>query len=37
MLKSETSIESYYFSGGHTFTNDAASRAYDWLDRWLKS
>lgn len=37
LLKSETSIESYFFSGGHSFTKEAASRAYDWLDRWLKS
>jgi dienelactone hydrolase len=30
-------IDAYFFSGGHSFPEHAAIRAYGWLDRWLKS
>jgi hypothetical protein len=30
-------LESFYFSGGHSFPPEASSRAYAWLDRWLKA
>jgi dienelactone hydrolase len=30
-------VGSYYFSGGHNFPPAASSRAYEWLDRWLKA
>jgi dienelactone hydrolase len=30
-------IDAYFFSGGHSFPEHAATRAYSWLDRWLKS
>jgi len=31
------SLEAYFFSAGHSFPGDASRRAYEWLDRWLKS
>jgi len=37
LLNARDRLESYYFSGGHSFPTEASSRAYDWLDRWLKS
>jgi hypothetical protein len=36
LLKSAENIESHFFSGGHTFPESVSSRAYQWLDRWLK-
>jgi dienelactone hydrolase len=30
-------IEAYFFSGGHSFPEHAATRAYGWLDRWLEN
>ena len=30
-------IDGYFFSGGHSFPDHAATRAYNWLDRWLKN
>jgi hypothetical protein len=30
-------IGSYFFSGGHNFPLEASSKAYAWLDRWLKA
>ena len=29
-------LESYFFSGGHSFPNEVSSKAYQWLERWLK-
>ncbi len=29
-------LDAYFFDGGHSFPPHAASRAYDWLDRWLR-
>jgi len=36
LLDARDCLASYYFDGGHSFSAEAASRAYDWLDRWLK-
>jgi dienelactone hydrolase len=36
LLNARGCLASYYFNGGHNFSTEAASRAYDWLDRWLK-
>ncbi len=36
-LNASGRIEAYYFKGGHNFPPEGASRAYAWLDRWLKS
>jgi dienelactone hydrolase len=36
LLNARDCLASYYFDGGHNFSAEAASRAYDWLDRWLK-
>jgi dienelactone hydrolase len=29
-------LETYFFSGGHSFPGHASARAYNWLDRWLR-
>jgi dienelactone hydrolase len=29
-------LDAYFFAGGHSFPEHAATRAYSWLDRWLK-
>ena len=29
-------LGSFYFRGGHGFPPEAAERAYEWLDRWLR-
>jgi hypothetical protein len=29
-------IDDYYFSGGHNFPENVSTRAYEWLDRWLR-
>lgn len=36
LLEAQDRLSSYYFQGGHSFPEDASSRAYSWLDRWLK-
>jgi hypothetical protein len=36
-LGAEDRVGSYYFRGGHAFPEEASSRAYAWLDRWLKT
>jgi len=36
LLKASERIGSHFFSGGHNFPSEASSRAYEWLDRWLK-
>jgi len=30
-------VSGYYFRGGHSFPEEASSRAYAWLGRWLKA
>jgi dienelactone hydrolase len=37
LLNREESLDSYFFRGGHSFTKEASRRAYEWLDRWLRS
>ena len=37
LLGAETHLSSFYFSAGHSFPDAASSRAYAWLDRWLKA
>jgi dienelactone hydrolase len=37
LLNARDRLESYFFNSGHSFPTTASSRAYDWLDRWLKS
>lgn len=37
LLGAEDRLSSYYFQAGHSFPEDASSRAYAWLDRWLKA
>jgi dienelactone hydrolase len=29
-------LDAYFFSGGHSFPGHASTRAYTWLDRWLR-
>jgi predicted dienelactone hydrolase len=36
LLGAEDRVASFYFRGGHSFPPEASSRAYGWLDRWLK-
>jgi hypothetical protein len=36
LLDSAGNIQGHFFSGGHSFPKDASTRAYEWLDRWLK-
>jgi dienelactone hydrolase len=36
LLGAPEHLASYFFSGGHSFPNDAANNAYAWLERWLK-
>jgi dienelactone hydrolase len=36
-LKASGRIDSYFFSGGHNFPTEASSKAYTWLDRWLRT
>jgi hypothetical protein len=36
MWGSAEKLSSYFFSGGHSFPNDASNKAYAWLERWLK-
>ncbi len=36
LLNGAEKIESHFFKGGHSFPKDVSSRAYEWLDRWLK-
>ncbi len=37
LFKAGDRLEAYFFSAGHSFPADASRRAYEWLDRWLKS
>lgn len=37
MLGNRTGLESYFFSGGHSFPEDASRNAYEWLERNLKN
>jgi dienelactone hydrolase len=37
LLNAAGSIEGHFFRGGHSFPEDVSRRAYDWLDRWLKT
>ncbi|CAN5798448.1 alpha/beta fold hydrolase [soil metagenome] len=36
LLNGAGNIEGHFFNGGHNFPNEVSSRAYEWLDRWLK-
>jgi dienelactone hydrolase len=36
MLGARERLDSFYFTGGHGMPERAASRCYDWLDRWLQ-
>ena len=37
LLDGEGNIESHFFNGGHNFPREVSRRAYERLDRWLKS
>jgi dienelactone hydrolase len=37
LLNARDHLEGYFFNSGHSFPTEASSRAYDWLDRRLKS
>ncbi len=37
LLNGAGNIEGHFFKGGHSFPEDVSTRAYEWLDRWLKS
>ncbi len=37
LLGASERIGSYFFNGGHSFPAEASLKAYEWLDRWLKS
>ena len=36
LFNARESLGNFFFSGGHSFPPAASSRAYEWLDRWLK-
>jgi glucuronyl esterase-like protein len=36
LLGAEDHLSSFYFRAGHSFPEPASSRAYAWLDRWLR-
>lgn len=36
LLGAEEKLSSYFFNGGHNFTDEASVNAYAWLERWLK-
>lgn len=36
LLGARERIGSHFFNGGHNFPADAAAKAYEWLDRWLR-
>ncbi len=36
LLKGTGNIEGHFFRGGHSFPEEVSSRAYEWLERWLK-
>jgi len=36
LLGQRECVSSHFFSGGHSFPADASTKAYEWLDRWLK-
>jgi hypothetical protein len=37
LFGAEEKLQSFYFSGGHSFPGEVSSHAYAWLDRWLTS
>ena len=37
LFDKEANLDSYFFKGGHSFPTEASNRAYEWLDRWLKT
>jgi dienelactone hydrolase len=37
LLGARERIGGYFFSGGHSFPADAAAKADEWLDHWLKA
>jgi dienelactone hydrolase len=37
LLGARERIDSYFFNGGHSFPPEAAARADQWLDRWLRN
>ncbi len=37
LLGARQCIGGYFFNGGHSFPADAAAKADEWLDRWLKA
>jgi Prolyl oligopeptidase family len=37
LLNDAGNIQGHFFSGGHSFPADVSGRAYEWLNRWLKS
>lgn len=37
LLNASERSSSYFFRGGHSFPLEASGKAYEWLDRWLKS
>ena len=37
LLGARERIGGYFFNGGHSFPADAAAKAHEWLDRWLKA
>ena len=36
LLGGAGNIEGHFFNGGHNFPEEVSSRAYGWLDRWLR-
>jgi dienelactone hydrolase len=36
LLGQRECVSSHFFTGGHSFPADATTKAYEWLDRWLK-
>jgi dienelactone hydrolase len=36
LFKSSEKLDAYFFSGGHSFPEEAQQRAFAWMDRWLK-
>ena len=37
LLNGAGNIQGHFFNGGHSFPGDVSGRAYEWLNRWLKS
>lgn len=36
LLKGREKLDAHFFSGGHSFPDEAQGKAFAWLDRWLK-